>query len=762
MITPKLNDPYTWSPGFVATNRVGCLQTLRMFVTVAEDYLREGDYLLAATSMKRLSAGLIKLEDQNFGDFGKQEVLLAMMMPMVTVLGLLCKDAPENRRRDAALTYAMGIATDPDHEFAACYPIAEKYVLSFIRDLKSGMPLDAIIRKYNFPADVFDSLRSLDQDIAASYSGSAAPSAAYTSSAASEPALPGKSTKPPVHTRKRGKRRRFGQATESFEEWMESYGIREDNLDEVTQRVKLRRNIYGVLSFCTPLGLILLPFWYAAVMLTKMLQTRDLDAEPGALCKFLFGVYAVGTLFLPAFFLLYLVSWSKWGMGMGTRASRVLNTLFWGSLLLFILWQMTSSAGPISFIVGAALLAVFLVIYWCRRAGSPVPALVLGGLSVAALAGFLIFGRVNITGKDTVAQGGGELSRADRCAMAQSMLDVLDVAIANNEYGKVGLADVDGDGIKELLVAYEPTALLYDWQNDSLTSKEIHTQSTGIFYWWLCQDTKTGDCGFMYEDQGDDDIAYYYPSYEVHIGELPYYDSSTGTSREYYYIDNHEHEVTKEYYQEIRRQHRDTESLPTYSWFDFGQEDQSAFIRAELEAIRDGKTLQYISDEGLLERARELAYAPGDMGFALDMGDLIPQDEYDYIIVNMEDWPIEENEIHAHRALDCTTGAEVKSVVQAKWNQTFSRRYPLEYTPNVIEYTGQPGNYGMGDLLQYKGALYVIGNLGVGDEGIAITVDWMISRTEDEAIFQAHTDYGEYTFSLIYEDETWKYGRDIY
>ena len=169
-------DPNTWSAGYVSANRAECVRTLRSYVGVTEEYLRDGDYHHAAMALKRLNLGLIKLEEQHIADFGKEEVLIALMLPQVTILGLLCIDASESYRRDAALTYAAKMVTEDDHELAmcCCFEPVKNNVLCYIKDLRSGMPLDAITRKYDFPGDVFSCLRDLDRALAACDGGTTA------------------------------------------------------------------------------------------------------------------------------------------------------------------------------------------------------------------------------------------------------------------------------------------------------------------------------------------------------------------------------------------------------------------------------------------------------------------------------------------------------------------------------------------------------------------------------------------------------------
>ncbi|MCI8537193.1 MAG: hypothetical protein HFF18_00800 [Oscillospiraceae bacterium] len=347
----------------------------------------------------------------------------------------------------------------------------------------------------------------------------------------------------------------------------------------------------------------------------------------------------------------------------------------------------------------------------------------------------------------------------NQSAMAQAMLAVLPPAL-DDLYGDACLADVDGDGVVELIVACEPAAYLYDWQNGQLTSKEIGTLAGGYFLWYLCQNTATGERGLQFEsvgggDFGGGDTTYYYSAYEVHIGDRTYFNDEGVKTGEYYYIGDYENEVTKADYLAIRSQHQTLERI-SGGWWDL--DAQLAVIRAGLEVMRDGKALNEISDEGLLALAKIAAKEIPSMVFELDTGSIVPKDTNDYILVNL--WG-DFGEVHAYRVPGCTTAAEVEAAVNNIWHQKFSRRYPVSYTASVIEYSGQPGDYMGGDLLRYNGALYVVENYGIGDGGFEWTVDRMISRTADEALFHGHDYWNEYgeeiTLALIYEDGVWKY-----
>lgn len=188
-------DTYNWTPGFVSANYAECLRILRMLTSLAETLIREKNYPDALIGLKKISIGLIKLENENLGNFDKQIILIALLMPAVAILGILDADAPESHRREAALQYALGMRSNHDHELAACCDIAEEDIGSYIADLRSGAPLEQIKRKYNFPADVFDALRSLEQDLAgpSSYAAPASYSSPSVSSPPRSSASPGSS-----------------------------------------------------------------------------------------------------------------------------------------------------------------------------------------------------------------------------------------------------------------------------------------------------------------------------------------------------------------------------------------------------------------------------------------------------------------------------------------------------------------------------------------------------------------------------------------
>lgn len=764
---PELKDPYTWTPDFVKSNRTQCLPRLRELNQLAIASIQRNEYVRASALVECMVEGLATMHKALpnnyrsfiFGYSVVQGILALNVDPFdtfeamggslvgsqgqtINIRKLNRESGNKITRRSTAIEYFKNA-----RDFAQTSG-AKQGMSKTIRSLERGENCEDLT-----PKEALFYLRDLDGKLSKAIKEGGAVNQSHAS----------------VRT---SIRKRKGQPID-FDDWMEMNGWDEDDLEVAIKQVKLRRNIYSVLLLVPGLGIFLMPFWLRAVWLTRAMCSRDIDVGFRFFENVVLFIFGLPTLFIYPIIMGWVIRWSNWGMGLKDPRGFVLNTIFWGGILLLLLWQMVYSIGLIPFILCAVFLAVFLVIYWCRRLGSPVPALVVGGLSVVALTCFLVFGRADISletsgrgfsgwlsslhGKIFGNQSSTVSNSTDQAAIAQAMLDVLDQAMSNNDYGEVGLADVDGDGIKELLVACEPIALLYSWQDGQLTSKEVGVLAGGYILWYLCQDSVTGEYGLQCEnigggDFGGGDTTYYYLSREVRVGERTYYDDGGVASEEHYYIDDDE--VTKEDYQTVRKQNRTLEALSTNSWYERGV--QTTVIRAELEIMRDGGTLQDISDEGLLALARIAVYDLSDMSFSLDTGSIIPQDSSDYIVVNMGHDGF--GEVRAYRALDCKTAAEVESLVYDIWHKKVSRRYPVNYEARIIEYIGQAGDYYVGDLLQYNDAIYVVENYGLGDGGPECIVDRMISRTADEAVFQVHSDYGEYTLSLIYEDEIWKYG----
>lgn len=101
-----------------------------------------------------------------------------------------------------------------------------------------------------------------------------------------------------------------------WNQWVDESGLSEEDIEKAYKKVKFRRNLYGILTFLTPLGIILAPFWYKALYLTKAFRYRSLNVEPNKLAAIVFGLYMIGTLFIYPLVMLKIITKTNWGMGL--------------------------------------------------------------------------------------------------------------------------------------------------------------------------------------------------------------------------------------------------------------------------------------------------------------------------------------------------------------------------------------------------------------------------------------------------------------
>ena len=109
------------------------------------------------------------------------------------------------------------------------------------------------------------------------------------------------------------------QLYNNFEEWIEANGWTEEDIEQALERVKYRRNIYGILCLIPPLGVVLAPFWFTALLRTRQFRYRTLDlnvTEPNILVRLIYGFYMIGTLFVYPLVMGKIIARTNWGMGL--------------------------------------------------------------------------------------------------------------------------------------------------------------------------------------------------------------------------------------------------------------------------------------------------------------------------------------------------------------------------------------------------------------------------------------------------------------
>lgn len=325
-------------------------------------------------------------------------------------------------------------------------------------------------------------------------------------------------------------------------------------------------------------------------------------------------------------------------------------------------------------------------------------------------------------------------------AMARAMLDILDLS----SEGSACLSDVDGDGVKELIVLEQETARLYDWSNGQLTSKQIGVLAGGQLDWLLCLDTATGALGIEFQATGAsyETSTFYYPDREFSLGRSF---SDDGSFDQNFYRVN-DQPVSQAEYNTVRAQNCRVELLLS----DMDNSECTAEAREELELLAAGKTARDISDAALLRIAQRLEWDISSMSISIMNGWPTECDYSDSIPVDIEGGGM----MDYYRVIGYTSVDDVVRATETLWYRKVSRPDPaaeLAFASNIRE-----------RYIVSGGALYRH-DLGMGDGGIVGIIDHMVSRTGDRAVFSGYSTYdgeenlGDFQIALVYEDGDWKY-----
>ena len=159
-------------------------------------------------------------------------------------------------------------------------------------------------------------------------------------------------------------------------------------------------------------------------------------------------------------------------------------------------------------------------------------------------------------------------------------------------YANARLADVDGDGVVELLTThYDPDVWvnlsIYDWKDGAL-QKVWDYKPTGAWEWYLCKNTATGEWGteFYVSDRGPLGLcasSFTYPS--GHLVLSYSYRDETWSSIEYHCSSKDgEYTLTQAEWQALRDQNQRQELL--MEMYDSGPElENIAAVRTQLNGM---------------------------------------------------------------------------------------------------------------------------------------------------------------------------------
>ncbi len=340
---PELENPKTWTKSFVTSHRAECLLFLREMNLSAINYIEESKFFSALVSLNDaiLNGLMVMKSSGKYGDlrpylagyscvcgevsaFADADTMLREMREMGINPKYTLSQTKKNLRDNATEAFLDALDFSTGDRM-------KKYITAVLKDLADGVPADQIRREYasDFPADAQDILLDMDSRFFVPELLRCVPDRClhldrkrliFTREleTGGVPSQFG-----PVTDRPSGKKRGKKKGP-SFNEWIEMNGWHEEDLEWVYQRVRRRRNLYGIFML-TPLGILLLPFWLRAVYLTKAIYHRDMDVDFNKPTYFVLFCYGLPSLFIYPMLMGAIVSWSSWGMGLGTKKARVLN-----------------------------------------------------------------------------------------------------------------------------------------------------------------------------------------------------------------------------------------------------------------------------------------------------------------------------------------------------------------------------------------------------------------------------------------------------
>lgn len=167
-------DPNEWTPAFVSSNQIFCVQVLQDTCGTIVDLVRGRQYKPAVAGLDRLLNGLILMQNHGSRDFGSHICFCSWAEAEIIAFGMV--DAPEDKRREIALKL---------YEDARDFAQSEKtkaIISAAIRDLRSGKPLNAVQQTHDpdFPGSIPDILETVREKLAPSSHASAQPSRSST------------------------------------------------------------------------------------------------------------------------------------------------------------------------------------------------------------------------------------------------------------------------------------------------------------------------------------------------------------------------------------------------------------------------------------------------------------------------------------------------------------------------------------------------------------------------------------------------------
>ncbi len=180
--------------------------------------------------------------------------------------------------------------------------------------------------------------------------------------------------------------------------------------------------------------------------------------------------------------------------------------------------------------------------------------------------------------------------------------------------------------------------------------------------------------------------------------------------------------------------------------FGVGWDDAAKQVTLDTGSGSGGSDAQSISDQALLQLAKDLMERASYVDQYLVNAHFIETDQQDSITLNDG-----YSDMRYYRVIGYQTVAQVEEAARQYWYSIFSRQVPFE---------GEGASSISRNFVEANGGVYCGYLLGLGGDGM-IEVDRLISRTADRAVFAGHEEFGDdlypLQFSLVLEDGEWRY-----
>lgn len=156
-----IEDPNSWTKGYVSSNRSACLAFLREINLMVIQYIKQGNHKAAITGLDRILNGLVIMSNSGCGNFRPHMSMFSLAEGTILIAGSF-EGAREGKVRETAVK-ALRDARD-----FAQKESTKQIVENMISAFQAGEPMEQIDPE--FPDSVVEVLQNMDGQLAAAAS----------------------------------------------------------------------------------------------------------------------------------------------------------------------------------------------------------------------------------------------------------------------------------------------------------------------------------------------------------------------------------------------------------------------------------------------------------------------------------------------------------------------------------------------------------------------------------------------------------------